>query len=421
MSIIAWKTAWDEYSQKTIYQRVSRSCACPEKTAQSPYSDTREIAMNIYDIENRTVDELRQGYYYDPGKGYICLHCEFTSTSASAMESHLKEIHSKEEDSFFYHLLNADSVLGELSYPVKMVAYCLYKRMTDKEIGETLNMNPNTVRSHRRLLRKKYSECKVMLMLCERMNLGRQSDRARPPAPDERIPGLDADGNVIGFFGKDRVHDPKRPIPHASVLLLVAQRHEDGAMRFLICTKSSRMLTFAGKADAAFGEQLHKRWIDIEGGQCQQSDCAAIELHKPLPEEIFINAAKRELEEEVYIKAYPLDTAKPMYLYTDETGKEGTKLFPFGQNMETTRVYLVRLPDGIPQNRILVRDTWTDSVGGSITKRYPSEFVTFEELLGFVDSDDTALMDGALRVVERMKRDPTLKKRMFDMLENAEL
>jgi hypothetical protein len=388
--------------------------------------------MNLYDIENRTIDELRRGYYYDKDKSYTCLHCEFICETAAAMERHMKEVHDQNEESLFYQLLNADSILNELSYPVKMVAYCLYRRMTDKEIGETLGMNPNTVRSHRRLLRKKYNECKVMLMLCEMMNLGKQSERVKLPEPDECIPGLDTEGHVIGFYSKDRLHDPNRPIPHASVLLLVAQRHSDGVMRFLVCTKSSRMLTLAGKAgqgkermpyaeeDVADGKQVSKRWIDIEGGHCQESDSAAIEMNKALPEDIFINAAKREYLEEIYIKSESLDTSKLMYLYTDKTSETGTLLFPVGQNIETTNVYLVRLPDGIPQARILVRDTWTDSVGGTITKRYPSEFMTFEELESFAASGNTALMDGAQRIVDRMKRDPELKRYMFEMLENAE-
>lgn len=121
-----------------------------------------------------------------------------------------------------------------------------------------------------------------------------------------------------------------------------------------------------------------KRWIDFQGGQCEKQDSSAIEIGKPLPEEIFIRAAEREYQEEIRIKAVGLKSSDPetairlkeqsmnmsklRYLYTDKVYR--SPLDPVGLNTEITQVFLYRLPDELPENSVLVKDRWTDSIGG---------------------------------------------------------
>lgn len=369
--------------------------------------------MTLYDIENRTIDELLQGHYHDEKKGHVCLHCEFTCSNLKEMVQHWEDVHSQDAEANFLSLLNMDSIL-DMSYVEKGLYHAFYLQMGDKEIEETLKMKGSTIRSYRRLLQKELLRCKAMLMICEKLNLTKRPYNKKVE-PDQRLPGLDDAGNVIGFFSKDRVHSSTDAIHHYSTLLLVSQRDQEGQFRFLTCTKSSKLITQTGIIGP-----FRKKWIDCEGGLCQESDSDNIALGKPLNDEIFLHAAKREFLEEVHIKGFQLDPDKLVYLYTDECDKP---LHPTGHNRETSAVYIYLLPDHIPKANILVRDEWTDSIGEVVKKKYPSELMTWDEIEAISESDesDMALMDGLGRVVERMKQDPALKKRMFDLLENADI
>ena len=369
--------------------------------------------MNLFDIEKRTVEELLQGFYYQDKKGYICLCCDYVCTDLGAIKTHCGQHHKQDDETAFLNLVNMDSIL-DMSYIEKSVYHAFYLEKTDKEIEEELGINGNTIRSYRRLLQKELCRCKVMLMLCERLKLSKRPYKKKVEA-DERIPGMDVNGNVIGFYTKERVHSVADPIYHASTLLLVVKRDLQGQMRFLTCTKSSKMITMTGTVG-----RFNKKWIDIEGGQCQENDSDLIEIGKPLPDNIFLNCAMRELEEEIAIKNYKIDPKRLQFLYWDKSNKP---MYPNGHNTEITGVFITRIPDDIPKANILVRDEWADSIGEVVKKKYPSELMTWDELEAIADSDekDVALMDGLGRIVDHIKRDSELKKKMFEMLENAEM
>ncbi len=381
-------------------------------------------------------------YFYRLTGRYICLHCDYICDDLSQMQLHQKEAHLASEEALFIQLLTADSAfVNVLSYPEKMTLLYAYYGMTNVEIARTLGISANTVGTILHRFLKRATESKVLLRLYELLKVEDQSSSAESAMPEDKIPGLDEDGRVKGFYNKDRLHDPTDPISHASVILLVAKKDEEQKMRFLICTKSSQLLTLAVKSDnvenlipaengKTKSKKIKKRWIDFQGGQCEKQDSSAIEIGKPLPEEIFIRAAEREYQEEIRIKAVGLKSSDPetairlkeqsmnmsklRYLYTDKVYR--SPLDPVGLNTEITQVFLYRLPDELPENSVLVKDRWTDSIGGIKEKEYPSQFLTWEEIEQLQNSEDTVLMEGARRVVDKMKADFKLKQKMFDLL-----
>ncbi len=52
--------------------------------------------MEIYDIENRQYEELRQRYFQLNGK-YFCLLCDFCCVDRSQMMHHQAQVHSRED------------------------------------------------------------------------------------------------------------------------------------------------------------------------------------------------------------------------------------------------------------------------------------------------------------------------------------
>ncbi len=345
--------------------------------------------MNLKDLEQKSVDELMRKF-------------------------------SDNKDELFLQIVNADSILG-LSDKEKSFYIARYKGMSDAEIAEAIGMNHNTVRSHQFLLRKKVLEAKLTLLLWnlsmadsekKKISISKKTEK---PRPDERLPGLDENGHVYDFFTKAQVHDKLKPIHHASVIILVAQRGADGVMRFLVCTKSSKMLTISGM------DAIGKTYLDVMGGHVEEQD-GDVAIGELLPNNAYFGAAVREFLEEVNIKSSKPLVLKPenlVYLYTDEGDRP---LYPDLYNLETSQVFVARLPDNIAKENTLVRDSWADSYGVLHRWRFPSQFLTFDELIALAGSgkDNVFLMDAAQRVMERLSEDTKLKEKLFEILETTE-
>ncbi|MGI6509974.1 MAG: LuxR C-terminal-related transcriptional regulator [Erysipelotrichaceae bacterium] len=405
--------------------------------------DNHFIAEHFDEIENRF-------YFYRLTGSYICLHCDYICSDEKEMQLHQREVHFPAEEAQFIQLLTADSAfVNVLSYTEKMTLLYAYYGMTNVEISRTLNISANTVGTILFRFLKRATECKVVLRLYEMLRV-ENSSNPEQEMPQDEIPGLDREGNVIGFYNKDRLHNPADPIAHASVILLIAKKDLESSskkieeqLRFLVCTKSSQFLTLAAKTEniddlllsedekTTESKRVRKRWLDFQGGQCEKQDSPNIEIGKPLPSDIFLAAAEREYKEEIRIKASGLkssaaktairlkekseDMSKFRYLYTDKVYR--SPLDPVGLNTEISQVFVYRLPDELAENSVLVRDKWTDSVGGIKEKEYPSQFLLWSEIEQLSASQETVLMEGAKRVVERLKQDSNLKKKMFDLLE----
>ncbi len=376
--------------------------------------------MNIYDLEQRSADELIRGYYHDETEGFICLQCdEFSCIKEEEMQKHIEDVHSSEREQRFLKIINFDDAL-DLSAKEKNFYTARFLGMSDAEIAASIGMTPSTVRSHQFLLRKKVLKAKLTLMLWDMLmpkelkeDKKRKSKKSEKPSPDERIPGLDNKGLVCGFYTKDEVHNPAKPIHHASVILLVAQQGTDGQFRFLVCTKSSKMLTISGDISA-----IGKSCLDVIGGHVEEGDSLWVKIGSPLPAEVFLGAAAREFKEEVHIKSAKPVSFQPenlVYLCSDESA---LPLYPNRFNIETSQVFLALLPANITKANILVRDEWTDSWGVAVKRKYPSQLLTWDELNAIPESDDTFLMDGAQRLVDHMREEPSLKERMFELLKN---
>ncbi len=348
--------------------------------------------MNSKDIETKSVDELMQ------------------------------EFGSGDKDAFFWKILSCDSIL-ELSDKEKSAYISKYRGRSYQDTAKALGMNYNSVRTLQFLLKKKVQAAKLTLLLWnmltpeDEQNGGKgKSKKTEIPAPDERLPGLDKDGKAFGFFTKEQVHDPHNPIYHGSTITLVAQCGADGIYRFLVCTKSSKLLTISDNPDALMG----RSYLDVLGGQVEQDD--GVVLGQPISDLAYHNCAVREtLLEELNIKSSePLKfkAENLVYLYTDEADRE---LFPGLRNIEKSQVFVAKIPEQITTKNILVKDSWRDSLGILYKKRFPSQFLSWEELCDLKDGKDNVfLMDAAQRVVERLSEDEQLKNKLFKILESIE-
>jgi 8-oxo-dGTP pyrophosphatase MutT (NUDIX family) len=376
--------------------------------------------MNAQDIENRDMTDLMRGYAQDE-RGFVCLECEDTGANED-LRRHWQESHSEDEKKRFFSLLNADSIL-DLSYLEKIVYYRFYLGMANNDISKELDIPASTVRTLSRNFFEQYKKSKMILQLGEMLYHGNPVKRqySKKQLPEEQIPGLDSmHGNVIGFFTKNDLHDEDHPIPHETTLILVSKRGSDKNWRFLMANKASKLMTLTSdmskvallKWDFLGG---HIEQIDGDGGELQEG--VKIVIGKQLPFEVHKNAAVRELKEELRIKGAQLNPKNLVYFYVSQY--DGPT-YPIGRNIEMTTVYLYILPDDIRDNNLLVRDVWTDSLGETVKKEFPSRFMTWEELKELNNREETAFMDGAKRVLDDFKKDPRLEQSLFALLNNHE-
>ena len=132
-----------------------------------------------YEFKELTVEELARGYVIDEDtKEYTCIFCGekyeeglvYTSngrlvTAEKAMSEHIINAH----DGSFNCLVSMDKQMNGLSDTQKNLLMCMYEEMGNKEIGEEMNINPATVRTHKFNLQKMKREAKVLLALLEQI------------------------------------------------------------------------------------------------------------------------------------------------------------------------------------------------------------------------------------------------------------
>lgn len=128
-------------------------------------------------FEQATADDLKNGYAYDnKEKAYFCLFCnikysvgdiyKFDSRlvdAEKAIQLHTSEKHQ----SVFEALLSADKKQTGLTDTQKEFLMNFYGGLTDKEVAETTETSPSTVRFQRHSFREKAKQAKFILAISD--------------------------------------------------------------------------------------------------------------------------------------------------------------------------------------------------------------------------------------------------------------
>ncbi|WP_413382043.1 DUF2087 domain-containing protein [Alkalihalobacillus sp. 1P02AB] len=132
--------------------------------------------INENDFWDSTVDEMAQGFRYEPASGlYQCLLCdymcedgiiykqgEFLLEAKKAIVYHIKDKHHSSLDS----LLGFDKKYTGLTEQQRELIRAFYDGLSDKEVAEKLGIGSvSTVRNHRFKLKEKEKQAKVFLAI----------------------------------------------------------------------------------------------------------------------------------------------------------------------------------------------------------------------------------------------------------------
>ena len=366
--------------------------------------------LNPFDTTYPFCDMLRG--YIKENNTFVCLECEFSSDDEKQMKSHWHYYHQKNQ-SRFIQLLNADASL-DFTYIEKMVYYRFFIGMKNKEIAKELNIKISTVNSMRLRLKLLYNKSKIIVLMGD-MFPSTSFKENKKSTTEELIPGLDGDTDkIIGFYNKHELHHAENPIPHATILIIVAQKNRENNWTFLVTDKANKMSTLSNDYSKPRFEKF-----DFIGGHIEQidfekdvSDGYEKFIGKPVSTEVFTNAAKREFFEELTVRGTVLN---PDLIEFCEMPFNGPT-YPTGWNVEKSMVYVYVLPDHISQSKIRVKDSWTDSCKKRVFREYTSNFRTWDELEAIYDANNDAFMDGAKRVIETLNKNTDLKHQLFEIL-----
>lgn len=131
------------------------------------------------EIEKLTIDELKNGYRYDPDTdSYICNICrkafevgEIYSFNDRLFEAfrgvkmHIERDHGDN----LKQLLYGESKYNTLTDNHKELMYLMYSDISDKDIAKKLGISPSTVRHQRFMFREKAKQAKIYLAIYEQV------------------------------------------------------------------------------------------------------------------------------------------------------------------------------------------------------------------------------------------------------------
>ena len=129
------------------------------------------------DIENRSAQEVKDGFYYDSTKeAYVCMDCGKTFEGGEvysidgrffepqrAVAMHLKIDHVDR----FETILNSDSRYLTFTENQKKLLIMIHQGMSDQQIARSLGISPSTVRHQKFTFREKAKQAKLYLALYE--------------------------------------------------------------------------------------------------------------------------------------------------------------------------------------------------------------------------------------------------------------
>ncbi|MDR1183199.1 MAG: hypothetical protein LBK67_00195 [Coriobacteriales bacterium] len=368
--------------------------------------------MDFATLEQSDITSLLRGYEENHGS-YTCLWCDAVFHDEAAVIEHLQREHP--QDSCFYHLMSADSLLN-FTHTEKIIYQRLYEGVSDKQIADEVGLQYSTIRAMKRDYRKSFVRAKANLLFGSILfdkQPKRKYTKNKADALDLRglVPWLADDEKTIrGFYSKSAVHDPTDSKRHPSTLILVVKQSLEGSEPiFLIGNRSDKL------RQSRLSEAPSLYVWDVCGGHValedfKLEDFSQLRSAKDIPyqsmrltDDVFLNTAKRELQEEIYWqggKPNPADDLKFLFSIgyeTDWRTFDGRKIY--GHNIEYTYVYQYILPEKA-WDTVRMRDEYTDSLGKTVKRNFPIRFVSYSELLRDYRENPFQYMDGLARILD---------------------
>ncbi|GEM_PF-2456571 len=380
-------------------------------------------SLKAFDIDLPITDLLRG--YSKISNRLICSGCELelvaTNENEYKMRKHWEQYHNADKESRFINLIN--SSIADLSYIEKLVCYRIFLGMSNKEIAEDLNIQAvTTVNSIRQRFKSLYERSKIILMLSEMLPPFKKN---RKTVREELIPALDqVTGRIINFYTKEQLHsyNPEMAPLHPTVIILVVRKDEQNNWTLLVKDKANMVASLTGElVKSNFSIRLdfcggHVEIIDIVLSiGTKIGDNIKRNIGKELNHKAYLNTARRELVEEVSLRGGSAIDPDNLIEFCDITYNGPTLL---GWNNEISKIYIYQIPSEIPTGQVRTWDMWEDPLTGKkVKKEYVCEFKTLPELMSIYDENADNYMDGAMRVLEKMKSEPTLEKHLFNLLD----
>ncbi|MCL2671180.1 MAG: hypothetical protein FWF10_03980 [Clostridiales bacterium] len=345
--------------------------------------------MNLEKIKNADIQDLLRGYTKQ--KKYSCLWCNAAFSSESEAQEHVDTAHTPE--SRFNILLNADSLFN-FSTLEFLVYGGMFLGMDAKAIGDELGQSPSSVRGVRQNFYNQVAQAKAMLMLHEIISLRQSPLRRYNKASEserekEQKLAVDNDNRVSGLYNITELHG--QPMRHATCLILLMQKGDDGDLRFFCVDK-------ARKSTGGHGSLF--LW-DCAGTHLSVSDLnlsADKAIGTTLQPKHFKNAALRDLSKTLRIPYTDVNPGSLAYLFTNSYSGP----ISYGINHEITDVFVYKLPSDA--KNIKIYDQYTDSLGETVKKQFRTKYFNYAELL--TEYRERRLMEGLSRVVEVFERQP---------------
>ena len=379
-------------------------------------SEVKPITGSLKDFDiDLPITDLLRGYSKE-GNRYVCMGCEFISINEHDVKSHWERYHNSDRESRFINLLN--SSIADLSYIEKLVCYRIYLGMSNKEIAEELNIPAvTTVNSIRQRFKGFYERSKIMLLLCDMLP---PFKRNKKTVREELIPSLNPETlHIENFYTKEEIHSREIAALHPTVILVLARNDENG-WTFLVKDKANMIASLTG----GLVKDMYGRMLDFCGGHVEICDLEITETGKATHDRkrfigkpisgAYGKTAKRELIEEVSLRGGADIDPDRLIEFCDIKYAGPTFL---GWNNEISKIYLYILYD-VPAKNVRTYDVWEDPfTGKKVRKEYVCEFKTLPELMRIYDEDKSNYMDGALRVLEKLRSEPEVEKHLFNILD----
>ncbi len=131
------------------------------------------------ELKDLTIENLSSGYVFlEESNEYVCIFCGERFEEGIVYLSHgkyitaeraVKEHILKEHNGVFYGLLNLDKEINGLSSTQKKILSSMYQEKDNRTIGEELNINTATVRTHKFNIQKMKKEAKILLAILEQI------------------------------------------------------------------------------------------------------------------------------------------------------------------------------------------------------------------------------------------------------------
>ncbi|MDR1704506.1 MAG: NUDIX domain-containing protein [Clostridiales bacterium] len=314
-------------------------------------------------------------------------------------------------------LLNEDALLN-LSYSEKVLYKLMSQGESSRECAEQTGLPLATVSWHRARFWERARSAVLFSRLAIEMAKGMPERRKNKRyTKGEEIPYFSGfENGILLGFEKSKYNIHKNGRIHLSAIILVALLEpHSGGLCFLVADAASKALTVNNNSTVS-----PHNW-EIPGGHCKRADIPGAEIGKPLPaetREVLAATAKRELNEELYIKSTPLDMNRLHYLCEDRSESP--------DNLEHSGFYLYRYngkKSRVSSGDVRFRDQWTTPLG-SVAKRQwvamPRNYYGESGLREDFMKNPSHYSDALTRCLRIMQNDDSFVKKIEGLLKAEE-